>query len=177
MTHRVGFFARAAMTAGILSLLAAPPRMASASPSQFAQATPVPSTPAAPGHMTPGDHHAAHGPAPTRTQPVEIMISHMRTKLRITLVEQSQFDAVADVMRANAKTMETLLAERAQDTDRSAVASLRWYENLTEAHAAALKTFAPTFATLYATLSESQRKAADAMFLQLAERPFLPKSR
>jgi len=190
MTRVVGSFTRAVMTAGILGTLAAPLAMASASPNQFAQATPAPAAPAQPAPTAPPQPsqmapaqtaHGGHGmhkaAVHTRAQLVEVMISNMRTKLRVTPAEQSQFDAVADVMRTNAKAMETLLAERAHDTDQSAVASLHWYEKLTDAHAAALKNFTPAFETFYATLSASQRKAADAMFLHLAERPFTPKSR
>lgn len=190
MTRVVGSFARAVMTAGIVGTLAAPLAMASGSPNQFAQATPAPAAPAQPAPTAPAQSaqmapaptvHGGHGThraaVRTRAQLVEVMISNMRKRLRITPAEQSQFDAVADVMRTNAKAMETLLAERAHDTDQSAVASLHWYEKLTEAHATALKNFTPAFETLYATLSPSQRKAADAMFLRLAERPFTPKSR
>ena len=187
MTRVVGSFARAVMMAGILGTLAAPWAMAGASPNQFAQATPVPAQPAptappqpgqtAPAQTAPGSHRMHRAAVRTRAQLVEVMISNMRTQLRITPAEQSQFDAVADVMRTNAKVMEILLDERAHDTDQSAVASLQWYEKLTDAHAAALKNFTPAFETLYATLSAGQRKAADAMFLRLAERPFTPKSR
>ena len=176
MTHVVGSVARAVFAAGLLSTLAAPVPAATAAPNQFAQASPAPAAPAAPVQPAARSHRVMHSVGHTRTQLVEIMISNMRTRLHITQAEQPQFDAVADVMRANAKAMETLLADRAHDTDRSAVASVRWYGRLTDAHAAGLKNFAPAFETLYATLSESQRKTADAMFQQLAARPFTPKS-
>jgi len=190
MTRVLGSFARAVMTAGMLGTLAAPLAMASASPNQFAQATPAPAAPAqpvptappqrdqvAPAQAVHGSHGMQRATVRTRAQLVEIMISNMRTRLRVTAAEQSQFDAVADVMRTNAKAMETLLAERGHGTDQSAVASLHWYEKLTDAHAAVLKNFTPAFETFYATLSASQRRAADAIFLRLAERPFTPKSR
>lgn len=195
MTRAVGSIARAVMVAGILGALAAVPPVASASATEFAQAAstaaapaqsvqtapqttqPSQAAPTLPAQTAPRHHRVVHSAARTRTQLVETMISQMRQRLRITQAEQPQFAAVADVMRTNAKTMETLLAERANDTDRSAVDSLRWYERLTEAHADALKNFVPAFATLYQTLSASQRKAADAMFAQLAQRPFSPTSR
>lgn len=42
--------------------------------------------------------------------------------------------------------------------------SLIWYQRLTEGHAAALKKFVPALDALYAVLSASQRKKADAAF-------------
>jgi hypothetical protein len=63
------------------------------------------------------------------------------------------------------------LQERAKATDTSAVASLKWYERLTDTHAEALKKFIPAFETLYASLSDTQKKEADTMFRRFAARP------
>lgn len=107
---------------------------------------------------------------------VETRIADLRARLAITPAEEPRFTALADVMRANARSMMLLLRKRVDDTDATAVDSLRWNEQLTEAHAAALRKFVPVFAELYAILSDSQRKAADAIFAQFAERPVPPKS-
>lgn len=181
MTRVVGSLAQAVVTAGVLAALAAMQPVANASPNQFAQAAPAAAAPAEPARTVPSQPAQpaprSHRAEPTRRQRVEIMISDLHKKLGITAAEQSQFNAVAEVMRANARTMESLLVERTRDSNRSAVASVRWYERLTEAHAAALKNFIPPFETLYAALSESQRKAADSIFLQISERPVMPRSR
>lgn len=183
MGRVVGSFAWAIAVVGLVSAFAAAVPQASAASNQLAQSAPAqagppaPAQSAAPVQPAPTHHRAMHRHMRTRAELVEIMIANMRTKLAITAAQQPQFDAAAGVMRANAKAMETLLAERARDTDHSAVASLRWYGKLTEAHAAALKNFTPAFETLYAALSDGQRKTADAMFLQFAARPFPPHAR
>jgi periplasmic protein CpxP/Spy len=175
MTYAIDRLACSVATAGILSVLVVGSPTAIASPWHLAQATPAPS-PAAPSvsgqtPQTPSGGNAA-APSPRRpTVRVESSISDLRTKLQITAAEEPQFNALADVMRANAQSMEALLQERGQDTNRTAVDALQWYERLADAHAAALKKFVPAFDALYATLSDSQKKTADAMFQRFAERP------
>jgi len=102
---------------------------------------------------------------------MEGRITDLHTRLGITAAEESQFTALAEVMRANANVMGSLLEQRAKDTDKTAVGTLRWYSRLTDAHAATLSKFVPAFEALYATLSESQRKTADAMFQRFAQGP------
>jgi len=116
---------------------------------------------------------SARGPA----QRVDARITELRSQLHITAAQEPQFTALAAVMRSNAQSMEALLDQRAKATDTSAVASLKSYERLTEAHAEALKKFVPAFETLYASLSDTQKKAADAMFRRFAERPHPRQSR
>jgi hypothetical protein len=176
MTYAIDWPARAVAAAGILSLLALGSPRANASPLDFAQATPAPAV-SNPAPATPPGGTAA---APSPRGPAELSearIADLRTRLQITAAEESQFTAVATIMRANAQAMEALLADRNKDTDSTAVGALRWYERLTAAHAEALKTFVPAFEGLYTTLSDSQRKTADAIFAQFARRPLPPKSR
>lgn len=160
MTNATDWPMRNAVAACLLSALALGSPSARASAWDFAQATPAPAAP--PVAAAPG--------APTETGVAEARITDLRAKLRITAAQEAQFTALAGVMRANARSMETLLADHAKDSDASAVASLRWYERLTDAHAEALKAFVPAFEALYTVLSDSQRKAADAMFQQFATR-------
>jgi len=170
MTDTIDWLARAVAAAGMLSALAVGSPTANASPWDVAQATPAPAV-SSPAPQTPSRVKAA---APSPRSPAELAearITSLRTRLHITAAEEPQFTAVADVMRANAQSMEALLGERAKDMDRTAVSALRWYERLTEAHAAALQKFVPAFEALYAALSDSQRKAADAIFQRFAQRP------
>lgn len=162
--------ARAVAAAGLLSTLAVG-TPAAAAQWMLAQAPPASAT-ATPAPVTPGGGTAA-APGPHRPAELsEARIEELRTKLQITPAEQPQFNAVAEVMRANAQTMEALLAEREADPQHTAVTALRWYERLTVAHGEALQKFVPAFETLYGALSDSQRQTADAMFQQFAERPF-----
>lgn len=170
MTYTVDRIARGVAVAGLLGVLALGSLTANASPSVVAQATPAPGMSSQIQQQPPGGNAVV----PERRRhgaPVEARIADLHRKLKITAAEEPQFAAVADVMRANAQSMDTLLEERGRDTDKTAVASLRWYERLTDAHVAALKTFVPAFEALYTTLSDSQRHTADAMFQRFGQRP------
>ena len=179
MTYAIDWLPRAIVSAVMASALALGSTTAKAAPRDLAQATPPPAPPAvsSPAPQPPPGGTAA-APSPRHpTDVAEARIADLRTKLQITAAEESQFTAVAEVMRANAQSMEALLVERSKDTDRTAVAALRWYERLTDAHAAALNKFVPAFEALYTVLSDSQRKTADAIFQRFAERPLPAKSR
>jgi autotransporter translocation and assembly factor TamB len=159
-----------------LSALALAAPSASASPRDFAQATSAPAVSSPTPQTPPGGTAAAPSP-PSPIEVAEARITDLRTKLQITAAEEAQFTVVAEVMRANAHSMQALLAERARDTGSTAVDALRWYERLTDTHAAALEKFVPAFAALYAAMSDSQQKIADTMFQQFAERPVPPNSK
>lgn len=176
MTYSIDRLVRGVATASILSVLALGSLAASASPLVIAQATTAP----APGQQQPpaGNATAPVGHSVDQlAKRVEARIADLHKKLKITAAQEPQFTAVADAMRSNAHAMDSLLEERSADMDRTAVASLRWYERLTNAHAAALKTFVPAFDALYSALSDSQRKTADTMFQRFAERPSAHKSK
>lgn len=103
---------------------------------------------------------------------VEARIADLHKKLHITPGQEAQFTAFADVMRANARSMQDLFQDRASHRDRTAPGMLHWYARLTTAHADALNKLVPPFDALYQSLSTSQKKAADAAFQQLRqERP------
>jgi thioredoxin-like negative regulator of GroEL len=110
-------------------------------------------------------------------QQVKGRIAELHAKLRISAAQEAKFKAMANVMTANAQALDALLQERAQDKATSADASLHWYERLVDAHAEALKKFVPAFGELYASLSDSQKKAADAMFARFGQRPIRRRSR
>jgi hypothetical protein len=157
------------MAVGVVSALALGSTAANASTWVLAQATPAPGAPNSPPRLTQGGMAASGPDRPADLS--EARITELRTKLQVTAAEEAQFSVVAAVMRANAQSMEALLADREKDPDRTAVSALRWYERLTDAHAEALKKFVPAFEAFYAALSDSQRKTADAMFQQFAQRP------
>jgi protein CpxP len=143
----------------------------------LAQAGPAPT---APGTATPAPEASgqpAQSPAakPARRRSpvaaVEARISELHRSLHITPAEEPQFKTYADVMRQNAQTIEALFAQRAKSTDRSAVARLRWYAQLTAAHAEAVGKLVVPFEALYQGLSADQKKAADTLFEQIRQRP------
>lgn len=164
MTFAIDGLGRTAVAASVLGALALGMPMASASPMRLAQTTLAAgaASPAAPG----GDADA-RGPWGS----VEGRITDLHTRLGITTAEEPRFTALAEAMRANAKVMDTVLEQRGQDTDMTAVSSLRWYARLTDARAAMLSKFVPAFETLYAALSDGQRKTADAIFQGFGQEP------
>ena len=102
---------------------------------------------------------------------VEARISELHKQLQVTPAEEPQFKAYADVMRENAQAMQALFAQRAQNPDRTAVGQLRWYAKLTAAHAEAVSKLVAPFEVLYQSMSDQQKKLADAVFAQLRQRP------
>lgn len=167
MIHAIDWPGRA-VAACLFGALALGAPMARASAWQLAQtASPPAATSAAPGANT-----TVRGPF----GPVDARITDLHSKLRITAEQEPQFTALADVMRANARAMDTILEQRAKDTDSTAVNTVRWYARLTQAHADTVNKFVPAFEALYAVLSEGQRKTADAMFQHFAQRSPLSKS-
>jgi periplasmic protein CpxP/Spy len=123
---------------------------------------------------------APSGPAPqTRNKPtqpdrlvarVEARISRLHKQFQIAAGQEPQFQAFADVMRSNAQGMRALFQQRAQSTDLTAVTRLRWYQQITAAHAEALSKMIPVFETLYQSMSEKQKRLANAVFEGLQQR-------
>jgi periplasmic protein CpxP/Spy len=125
------------------------------------------SAPPTPGASNPAPQQSPQGGAIAM---VDARISELHKQLHITPAEEPRFTAYADVMRSNAQTMQTLFQQRAQSPDRSAIGMLRWYAKLTAAHAEAVSKLVPPFEALYQSMSDEQKKVADAVFAQLRQR-------
>jgi len=105
-------------------------------------------------------------PAPAADR-VEARIKELHSKLHITAAQETQWDKVAQMMRDNAKAMVELQKDRAQDakaTDTNAMEVLKSYSGVVDAHAAGIHKFIPVFQAFYDTLSDEQKKTADALF-------------
>lgn len=89
----------------------------------------------------------------------------MHDKLMITQAQEEQWGKVAQVMAENATTMDTLTQARADRAkEMTAVDDLKSYGEITDAHADGIKKLTPVFATLYASMSDPQKKVADTLF-------------
>lgn len=97
-------------------------------------------------------------------QNVEANIAELRKKLQITPAQEFQFNAVAAVMRDNARLEAS--APQQPPANASAVDDLRAYIKYGELELTGLKKMLPPLEALYATLSPAQKKAADAVFRQ-----------
>ncbi|HKM61588.1 MAG TPA: Spy/CpxP family protein refolding chaperone [Acidisphaera sp.] len=108
---------------------------------------------------------------PTSAARVEARIAYLHKTLGITSAQEPQFSAYAEVMRANAQAMRTLFQQRAHTNDATADGRLRWYAQLSAAYADAMQKQLAVFEPLYQSLSDAQKKAADAAFADLRIRP------
>ncbi len=96
---------------------------------------------------------------------VELRIKDMHQKLKITAAQEEQWGKVKQAMLDDAKNMDNLTQARADhEKDMSAVDNLKSYGEITDAHADGIKKLIPVFADLYASMSDAQKKEADALF-------------
>jgi hypothetical protein len=105
-------------------------------------------------------------PAPAQRQPaqpqnVEANIASLHQRLQITPAQEPQFNAVANVMRENARAEASAPAQPANAT---AVDDLRAIIRYSEAELAGYRRLLPVLEALYATLSPAQKRTADAVF-------------
>jgi protein CpxP len=95
----------------------------------------------------------------------EARIKDMHAKLNITAMQEDQWGKVAQVMRENATSIETLIKVREEHAKTmTAIDDLKSYGDITDAHADGIKKLTPVFATLYASMSDDQKKEADYLF-------------
>jgi hypothetical protein len=106
--------------------------------------------------------------AVTKMSPVEhteTLIKELQGKLQITEAQQGLWKNLTQVMRENAKEMEAFNKEKAENAkNMNAVDFLKHYSKVTEAHSEKLKKFIPPFESLYASMSEKQKKMTDKYF-------------
>jgi protein CpxP len=96
---------------------------------------------------------------------VEQRISEMHAQLKITDKQSQQWDAYAQSMRDNAQSTDRAFRERAQKfSSLNADEAMKSYAALAQLHADNMQKLATAFSALYATLSDDQRKIADALF-------------
>jgi LTXXQ motif family protein len=102
--------------------------------------------------------------APPTFDPIAARIKYLHDRFRITPDQEPLWDIVAQEIRNNAQDIVPLLKERFRaKTSGSALDVLHSYEALGEAQLDGLKKFIAAFDSLYASLSESQKKIADAI--------------
>jgi hypothetical protein len=97
-------------------------------------------------------------------QNIETNIATLHQRLQITPAQEPQFNAVANVMRENARA--EAAAPQQPPAGATAIDDLRAYIRYSEVELAGLKTMLPALEALYATLSPTQKRAADAAFRQ-----------
>jgi len=101
----------------------------------------------------------------TSSAKIESHIQDMHAKLGITAEQEGQWKAVAQVMRDNEAAIAPLIEQRKANTKAmTAIDDLNSYAQISAAHVEGIRNFTTAFTTLYAAMSELQKKDADTMF-------------
>ena len=126
---------------------------------------------------------AAAGPAPppalsaAARAAVEERIGQLQARLGITPEQMPQWSAFAAAMRDNAAATEALFARRAKAVaGMSAVDNMHSYAEIARTYADDTERLATAFDSLYASLSDTQKEAADALFREQAAAASKPQS-
>jgi periplasmic protein CpxP/Spy len=121
-------------------------------------------TPAAAPDATPKPKAAAHKPA-SRADRVEQHITQLHAELHITPAQQAEWDQFAQAMRDNAKDMSQMLEQRAAGfASMNAAEDMQSWAQMAQQHAQQTQKLAAAFQPLYASMSDDQKKNADAVF-------------
>jgi periplasmic protein CpxP/Spy len=122
-----------------------------------AQSAQAPATAAPPAAATPTVKSAE--------ERVERRIAELHAQLKITPAEQQQWDQFAQVMRDNAREMDQVFTQRAQQYESmNAVQNMQSYEHVAETHAQQLQKLVPAFQNLYNSMPDPQKQIADQVF-------------
>ena len=96
----------------------------------------------------------------------EARIKQLKDAIKITDAQEVLWNNVTQVMRENAKEMDVISKERADNTKTmNAVEHMKFHSKMTEAHLGQMKKLLPTFEALYASMSDEQKKSTDTIFL------------
>lgn len=172
-SKRHGTFAAVVALTGALLIV---PALAQTTMPSAPPPTPPTAAPAAPSVAPAAPSTApATKATPTKTSKrvsgVEARIKSLHSRLKITAAQEPQWQQVAQAMRDNAAQIEKLVSERnAKLKTMTAIDNLQTYSDISQAHADGLKKLVPVFDTLYGSMSDAQKKVADAVFRNIAER-------
>ena len=97
---------------------------------------------------------------------VEGRLAFLKTELKITEAQLALWNAVADAMRANAKTMSDMAGGMVGGSQMATLPEkLAMREKMMTAHLEALRKFKAAVDPLYAALSDEQKKTADELLI------------
>lgn len=101
----------------------------------------------------------------TAVAQTEARIKQLQDALKITEVQEALWNNLVQVMKENAKEMDSLAKERGEaNKNMNAVEHLKFHSQVTEAHLNQQKKLIPVFEALYSSLSDEQKKITDAIF-------------
>jgi len=133
-----------------------------------APGTPTKAAPAVSGKPAKATPTDAGTPAKVRRshlERTEARITDLQKALKITPEQQGSWNALVQVMKDNAKDLDDLRKARTEKSkEMNAVEDLKSYSQFSETHVAGMKKFIPAFEALYNSMSDEQKKNADALF-------------
>jgi hypothetical protein len=142
-------------------------------------AAPLPPTPA-PAGPAPAATAPSGSPAPSAATQAALdqRIRTLQSQLGITEAEMPLWSAFAQAMRDNAAATDALFTQRAGAVAAmNAPDNMHSYAQIARAYADNTERLATAFDSLYASLSETQKQAADTMFRQQATAAAQPRTR
>jgi protein CpxP len=117
-------------------------------------------------------------PSPAIQAAVDQRIRTLQSQLGITEAQMPLWTAFAQAMRDNATSTDALFSQRANAvTSMSAVDNMHSYAQIARAYADNTERLATAFDSLYASLTDTQRQAADTLFRQQASAAAQPRTR
>jgi len=128
--------------------------------------TSAPSAAAPSSHASTTPSASSQTVKPRSDAQVEARITQLHKELKITKNQESDWNALAQDMRDNARTMSSELKSRNGTKPMNAVDNLKSYAKIADTHADGLKKIVPDFEKLYASMSPAQKKTADTIFNQ-----------
>ena len=149
----------------------------------LAQSAPTTQLPPTATAAPPAASPSAAQPAPpapsaaTQTA-VDQRIRALQSQLGITEAQMLLWTAFAQAMRDNAASTDALFAQRANAVaSMSAVDNMHSYAQIARAYADNTERLATAFDSLYASLTDTQRQAADTLFREQASAATQPRTR
>jgi len=95
----------------------------------------------------------------------EAQIKQLQDALDITEAQQELWNNLTAVMRENAKDMDALNKDRAENTKpMNAVEHMKLHSQVTEAHLAQMNKLIPPFEAFYSSMSDEQKVITDTTF-------------
>ncbi len=154
-------------TAAVLASLLMPAIALSGGAFAQTATTPAPAAPAAtsPAPAAPAQSKAQAAKPASRADRIEKHIADMHAQLHITPAQQAEWDQFAQVMRENAAGMnDKMETRRSGFGSMNAADNMESYAQIAEQHAQNMQKLATTFKVLYGSMSDEQKKNADAVF-------------
>ena len=101
----------------------------------------------------------------TAVEHTEARIKQLQDALKITEEQEPLWSNLTLVMRDNAKNMDALTKDRAETLKTmNSVEQMKFQSQIAEARVDQLKRFIPPYEALYNSMSDEQKKVADALF-------------